>query len=262
MERVNHAINARRWLLAALFIPVPALGAPSNEEIALKLSSLEMQTKAILERLERLETAYNNQGLVTLLAQVEGLKSEVRKLRGQLEVHNYTIELTQKRQKDLYVDLDERMNKLASAMREKPVNGTGESSSVPAALAADPMAEAKDYEAALGHYKMGNYPAAINAFQQFLKDHQASSMASNAQFWIGQSHFSAKDFKSAIANQQKLLILYPGSPKAPDAMLNIASSQIELGDLAGARSTLEQLVAKHPGSQAAELAQKRLAILK
>jgi tol-pal system protein YbgF len=242
--------------------PPPAVSAPSNEEISMRLYSLEVQTKAILERLEKIEASYNNQGLVTLLAQVEGLKGEVNKLRGQLEVHNYTIELTQKRQKDLYVDLDERINRLAASVQEKPANAGAEIQPSARVSAADPMLEAKDYEAALGHYKVGNYPAAINAFLQFLKDHPNSTLASNAQFWIGQSYFSAKDFKSAMANQQKLLTLYPDSHKAPDAMLNIASSQIELGDLAGARATLEQLVAKHSGSQAAELAEKRLAILK
>jgi tol-pal system protein YbgF len=257
-------------LLAVCFFS-PCIWAASGNDDSGRIIALEAQTRDIAERLRKLETVVQGQGLVSLLAQVEALKGEVNKLRGQLEVQTYTIETTQKRQNDLYADLDERMRELTQTVDtiKGPKSAAlkqdltlPQQSSVQAAPSVDPLAEAKAYDAALNYYKVGNYKAAAVAFQNFLKDYPRSALSANAQFWIGQSYFSSRDFRSALANQQKLVILYPTSPKVADALLNIASSQIELGDTEGAKATLERLITKHPGTTAADLAQKRLAILK
>ncbi len=96
----------------------------------------------------------------------------------------------------------------------------------------------------------------------FLKTYPDSTLASNAQYWIGYSYYALKDYKTSLAHQQKLLVAYPDSNKVPDALLNIATNQIALDNLPAARKTLEELVAKYPGTNAATLASRRLAALK
>lgn len=240
--------------------------------------------KALQDRVTKLETQVNDKGMVELLGQIDALKNEITQLRGQLEVLNHDMEVTQKRQKDLYVDLDTRLRLLEKPApaadpapapepetkgkkgkkgekadkAEKADKKAGRESQA----AADPSAETSAYQAALDRFKAGDYQGAAAAFQSFVDTYPKSAQAPAAQYWIGNSHYNLRDFNGAVAAQQKLIAQYPGSGKIPDAMLNMASSQQGLGDETAARKTLEELVAKYPVSNAAELAKKRLAASK
>ena len=226
-----------------------------NQQLQQKLRTLD-------ERVAKLDAALRAQGLLDLLQSVEAMKNDMAKLRGQIEVNTYNIDTTQKRQKDLYVDLDNRLRKLervdSPAPSAAPVPGINPPPMLPSATS-DPAAENRTYESAFNLFKIGNYQAAIVGFQNFLKGYPSSPLAANAQYWIGNSYSALKDYKIAIAQQQKLITTYPGSPKVPDALLNIASSQAELGDKEGARRSLEEIIAKYSLSPAADTARKRLA---
>ncbi|MBT9613481.1 MAG: tol-pal system protein YbgF [Burkholderiales bacterium] len=249
-----------------------AAGLFSDDEAHKRIEALQQENqqlqqklKAMDERVTKLDATLRSQGLLDLLQSVEAMKNDMAKLRGQIEVNTYNIDTTQKRQKDLYVDLDNRLRKLervdGPALSATPTPGATTAPATPAA-ASDPAAENRTYESAFNLFKIGNYQAAIAGFQNFLKTYPASPLAANAQYWIGNSHSALKDYKTAIAQQQKLIHTYPSSPKVPDALLNIASSQAELGDKDSARKSLEEIVAKHPLSPAADTAKKRLANLK
>jgi tol-pal system protein YbgF len=246
--------------------------------------------KQLEDRIAALELQMKNQGLVELFGQVEQLKSDAARLRGQIEVLNHELEQAQKRQRDLYIDLDSRLRRLeggpgaavppaasgapapgaaaalpapgpAAAAPPAPVAAPG--SAVPSAGGAAPDAaaiEQRAYDVALDQFKAGNYAAAIASFNAFAKNYVRSTLAPSAYYWIGNSQFALKDYRAAIATQRQLVAAYPGNPKVPDALLNIATCQFELGDGAGSRRTLEELIAKHPQSEAAAKARQRLAI--
>ncbi|HBU30702.1 MAG: tol-pal system protein YbgF [Thiobacillus sp. GWE1_62_9] len=240
----------------------------NSAELTRQIQALQQRMDAVDARLGKLESAMQkNEQLLGLLKEVETLKAELARMRGQDEVQGHKLETLGKRQNDLYADLDQRIADLAKAA--KPAAGVEEAQSAasasapPAAGAAsEPTAESRSYEAALAQFREANYPAAIAGFKGFLKDHPKSELAANAQYWIGYSHYALKDYKTALAHQQKLVAAYPASPKVPDALLNIASNQLALDNLAGARKTLEEIVAKHPDTHAATLAARRLAALK
>jgi tol-pal system protein YbgF len=240
------------WCSAGLF---------SDDEAHKKIEALQKQVQAMEERVAQMENAAKAQG-VGLLTQMEALKSDLAALRGQVEVHTHDIETTQKRQRDLYVDLDSRLRKLerVGGAAEGQAEPTKSEASQPAAAAAEAVGdETKAYDAALALFKAGNYQGAITGFRDFANAHPNSNLAPSAYYWIGNSYFNLRDYKNAIANQQKLVSAYPSSPKVPDALLNIASCQQGLGEASAARKTLENIVAKFPLSNAAELAKKRLA---
>lgn len=257
-------------ILASVF----ALAQPARADTA----ELARQVQALDTRLGKLEGAMlQNQQLLGLLTEVEALKAEIARLRGQAEVHVHQLDTLGKRQNDLYVDLDQRLTDLTKAARPAPVAAAVQPvapavppgapaapvAAAPAAAApADPQLEARAYETALGHFREANYAGAIAGFKGFLKAYPDSALASNAQYWIGYSYYALKDYKSALAHQQKLVAAYPASAKVPDAQLNIAASQIALDNIDGARKTLEELVAKHPGTNAANIATRRLAAFK
>lgn len=231
------------------------------DEISNRLGTQGQQLDVIVTRLGKIEESLNkNQAVLDLFREIESLKLDIAKVRGQLEVLNNGIETAQKRQQDLYVDLDTRLKRL-----ENPVVPPS-ASVAPGDAAGKPgvggipvsAAETRAYEAAQSLRRIGNYQGAIVAFQGFVKQYPKSALAPSAQYWIGDSYFNLRDFRQAIASQRLLIASYPDSPKVPDALLNIASSQSELGDGAAARRTMDEIVAKHPSSDAADKARRRI----
>jgi tol-pal system protein YbgF len=214
---------------------------------------VKTQDEAFVARLSKVEAENEQRGraIIELSNQIDGLRNDIARLRGQLEVLLNDADASQKRQKDFYVDLDNRLRTL-----EKTGGATA------AADAGGDSAESKVYESALNQFKLGNYQGAVAGFQTYIQTWPSSANAPSAQYWIGNAYFALRDYKGAIAAQQKLIAAWPDSAKAPDAMLNLASSQFEMGDSKGAKKSLDGLIARYPGSPAAETAKQRLAHLK
>lgn len=240
-------------------------------ELQRQLNDARQQNSALEQRIVVLENSMRGQG-TELLAQVETLKNEVRRLNGLSETQAFNIEAAQKRQKDLYVDLDTRMRlieKPVEPVAAEPPPNTLAPVNIPTAPnrpgvrgSKTPQSEGRAYDAAFQLFKEGNYSAALSAFNDFLAAYPNSSYAGSAQYWIGNAHYALRDYSASIAAQRKLLSVYPTNPKVADALLNIASSQQEMGDVNAARKTLEDLAAKYPQTPAADLAKKRLSYMR
>jgi tol-pal system protein YbgF len=211
-------------------------------------------------RLGAIEQQLKSQGLVDLVNQVEQLKADIARLRGQVEVLTNDIDQQQKRQRDLYVDLDTRLRKLESSPASAAPSADAGAPPVAAASAVASAGEQKAYDTALDQFKRADYTGAIAGFGAFVKTYPQSPLAASAQYWVGNAQFARRDFRAAIAAQRALIQQYPDSPKVPDAMLNVASAQSELGDNAASRKSLEELIGKYPSSEAATKAKQRLAI--
>ena len=248
-------MKSRAALLLGLCLVAGAAraGLFDDEEARKDIAALRVQVganqKAAEERLARIETMLQDRS-IELAKLIDELKQDLARMRGQIEVQSNQIETLDRRQKDLYVDLDTRLRKLEASIQAQEKQ---------AASAPDPLAEGKAYEAALNQFKLGNYQSSVAAFQNFLATYPNSQQLSSAQYWIGNAYYALRDYKTAIAAQQKVLASWPDSAKAPDALLNIASCQAEMGEAKAARETLQALLKKYPGTQAAEQAKQRLA---
>jgi tol-pal system protein YbgF len=281
---VRHRPPARRFPLRASLAPLavllfaaqlaaPARGALFDDDEARRRiedlkNRIDLIERSLAQRLDALEA--KSSGLADLFRDVEQIKSDIAKLRGQYEVLTYELEQAQKRQRDLYIDLDGRVRKLEGgpgAPGAPPNPGAPPASGdagAPAAAAgaptpaADPASEQKSYDAALEAFKSGNFGAAVGSFQSFIRAYPKSPLAPSAMYWAGNAQYAQREFRAAIATQRQLIATYPDSQKVPDALLNIASCQVELGELPAARRTLEEVVAKYPTSEAATKARQRL----
>ena len=264
---------ALAFLLVVELATAPARAAIFDDDEARKRiealrGRVDQIERSLAQRLDALET--KNAGVVDLFKDVEQIKADIAKLRGQFEVLTYELEQAQKRQRDLYLDLDGRLRKLEGGpgaaatpgATEAPPAVTGGAGPTPFAgtqgRPGDVAAEQRAYDAALDQFKSGNYSAATSSFQAFTRSYPRSPLAPSAMYWAGNAQYAQKDFRAAIATQRQLLAAFPDSQKVPDALLNIASAQIELGDNGGARKTLEEIVAKYPTSEAAGKARQRL----
>jgi len=248
-------MKLRAALLLGLLLATGAAraGMFDDEEARKAVSDLRAQIeanqKAAQERLAKIESLLQDRS-IDLSERIDELKQDMASLRGQIEVQTHQIQTLDRRQKDLYVDLDTRLRKLEASAQAQAKQAEN---------APDQAAEGKAYEAALNQFKLGNYQACIAAFQGFLAAYPQSQQVSSAQYWIGNAYYALRDYKTAISAQQKLLESWPDSVKAPDALLNIASSQAELGQTRTARETLQTLMKKYPGTPAADQAKQRLA---
>lgn len=83
---------------------------------------------SILARLQNIEELLANQGLLEMLQQIEALEVEISRLRGELEVQNHVLEQVKKRQRDLYTDIDRRLQRIEipQAGPTDPLTGAAE----------------------------------------------------------------------------------------------------------------------------------------
>jgi len=248
-------------LLCACLWVVPAQAALfDDDEARRQIASLKAQVEAaqrmVDERLGRLESGLLERGevlsrsVIDLNTQLDALKQGIARLRGQNETLLNQIENLERRQKDLYVDLDARLRKMEQANAQ-----IQEKLTAPEREAAK---EKEVYEAALNQFRQNNFGLAITAFQGFMSAYASSQLLPSAQYWIGNAYYALRDYKNAITAQQKVLATWPDNAKAPDALLNIASSQAEMNDTKAALATLQQLIKRYPASPAAAQAKQRL----
>jgi tol-pal system protein YbgF len=242
-----------------------AQGLFDDNEARRRVEALRQEMVAnqreVAEQLKKLNEAVagasDRSALLQLAGQVDTLSNELARMRGQLETLANQADTAERRQKDLYLDIDTRLRKLEQA-REQAATQPAPAAATGAEAEASP-AETRAYQAALDQFKLGNYALAVSAMQGFLVTYPSSKLAPNAQYWVGMAHSGQRNYKEAIAAQRKLLAAWPDSEKAPDAMLSIASAQETMGDLKSAQKTLEELLSKYPKSSAAASAKQRLA---
>ena len=265
-------------LMAASLLSAAALPAHAglfDDDIARKqISDLQKSTSQILIEQNRL---------------MDQMNREVAELRGQIEVLVNQITLLEKRQKDLYMDIDTRLQPLevsnpkiqspSAGLTPKLIPDDTVTINAPDRVKTQPViipqtppdiaantqkppvdaaAALRAYEAALDLFKAGNYKDAASAFDQFVLAYGGSEQASSAQFWLGNSYYALGDCVQVIITQQTLVAKWPESIRAPDAMLNIANCQAEIGDKTAAQKTFRDILTKYPGSKAAAVAKQQL----
>jgi tol-pal system protein YbgF len=243
----------------------------------------------LTQRIERLERIIQGQGLVSLLSRVDQLQSDIQRLNGDNESLRHEIEQMQDRQRQLYLDLDQRLEeqKLVGSnsaptteisapdltdatpsdeqTQTSTTESTGseqttesvESTNVPNAPVAVENGEAA-YQTALQTLRSGNYEEAVKALTAFPQQYPQSSYLPNAYYWQGEANYVLRQFDEAIKNFQTVITSYPSSSKVADATLKLGFSQYEKGAVEQAKATLNSVMTEFPNTSAARLAKVRL----
>ena len=246
---------------------------------------IEPITQDLNARLEKVERAVNNSALLDMLELLESLKTEVSTLRGEIEVQTHTIEQLKQRQRDLYTDVDKRLQRIeqngtsntesTAAANESVDEATPETETDEATAETDStIAEATEeeavkepldpakaeaaYQKAFKLLKDSRYDQALVAFKTFLNNFPVNAFSDNAQYWLGETNYVMQKYEVAINEYQALLNSYPDSKKVSHALLKIGYSYDELGNASDAKKTLEEVKAQYPGTTAARLANERL----
>lgn len=226
--------------------------------------------------LEARRSQQENQTLLELLGRMDSLQNEVQRMLGEMEEQAHNMENLNKRQRDLYLDIDQRLRKIEQGSVTAPAMGafvpaptadapTSSASTVQAANSGAPpdsQQERISYEKAFGLLKDGRYDQAVVAFKAFVKSYPRGRFAGNAQYWLGEANYAQRYFKLALSDFESVVKNYPSSPKRADAMLKMGYTYQELGQMDKAQLSLSNVSKSYPNSTAANLAQKRLQALK
>ena len=133
-------------------------------------------------------------------------------------------------------------------------------------LSRNPQQGAKPNDRELAFYQQnytmlraGDLKGAFQGFSQFLKYHPQSSLASNAQYWLGECYYGQQQYPQAIREFERVLTYYPTSHKVPAALLKIGYSHLGLqgSEKCTCRNSVN-LFAPIPKSRAAAKAYARL----
>ena len=232
--------------MAAVLLTLPA--------VALSQSSQDLE-----QRVAKLERMLDTGTLLKLLQSVEELKAEVRDLRGQLEQQQYSITQMTDRQRELYLDVDRRLQRVeaggaaigataaaaaaSSGPGTAPPAGTGTSAGGAAAGGSSAGAPSGAGAAAVGVASAGaaTQAATAPAGADPVKEQQAYQAAFNL-LKAGRYDQAAKAF-------QKFLTEYPSGKFSDNAQYWLGESYYVTRNFDNAMREFTTLVSEHPDSQ-------------
>ena len=231
--------------------PIGGGGSPSVQDQRF----VELDT-----RLSDVTRKVDNLKLATQTQELSRLEAEVRGLRGEMETLRYDLDIREKRARDLYQDIDRRLQKIENESRPAKL------ALEPRIANAPPVPASQEEEAAyvqsFDQLKAGRYDEAIIGFNALLERWPQGRYAVNALYWTGEAYAAKREFEPALQTFRSLLERFPASDKAPDALFKVGQAQIELKQKDEARATLQKVIADYPNSNAATLARQRLEQLK
>lgn len=220
---------------------------PVNDPVYLRITDVEA-------RLMRIERVLENESLISLANDISSLRNELQTLIGDVETLRFELENQGQRQRDLYVDLDERLRALEQAgQRAAVLPGVPSAAGQPGAVG-----DQQAYDDAFALVQSRRYSEAQAAFENFLRAYPSSPLRSNAQYWLAETLYAQLAFQRAVTEFQRVLDEYPDSNKVADALVKIGFSHDELGNRDAARQALLRVTREFPNTSAAGIADDRL----
>ena len=219
---------------------------------------------------------------------INSLFDDLAKLRGEVEVLTYSLQTSEERQKVLYKELNERLQKIEeSALKiennvksveapteKKPLTQNNliiQEDEVLPEIAPEPIPEAADlpplvdknleyqeFEDAKKLITATKYKEAFDALDKFVVNYPSSELLPEAKYNLGYTQFALRNYKAAINTFNKIVLEYPDNPIAPNSLYQVSNSQIQITRITKAKQTLRSLIKKYPNADIIPSAKKRL----
>ncbi len=256
-------------VLLALFLTGCANDSQIREQQALyqRLSAVEQQQKALRESQQKLNADTN--------IRLDNLERELKLLSESVEDSLTKPEEIGASAASPEIDaalerIEKRLQKLEQQATGNPAAPSPSSPGktppavVPAKKSPPPPGarEKALYDDAYAAFKRGNFKAAKSKFKKFISTYPNSTYKVNALFWIGECYYKSRDYAEAIIKYDAIVASYPHHPKAPSALLKQGFAFIQLGDTTDGKLILEKVIKNYPGTDQAEIAKRKLKILK
>ncbi len=190
---------------------------------------------------------------------LDDLRIEIKTLKGELGVLEHDLdELTRANQKfkeDIDLRLLELENRPPTGNSAKPANKSRKKRGRPASAGVDAITR---YNQILRIFlDKQDHTTAISQFREFIREHPKSSLAANAQYWIGEGYYARGDFPKAITEFQVVVDRYPKSEKRCDAQLKQGLSFLNMKQEKRGNLFLTEVEKSCKGTAAASKAKER-----
>jgi len=222
---------------------------------------VNMRLTALDARLRRIERQLESESLITMSSRVDQLRADVAALRGQIEEVQFAVEGNAQRQRDLYLDLDSRLQALEQSRGQAglapSLGGSvgspsfGGPSAVPPTVSQPPVGGSGQLGAAAGSNVGG--PAASPSFGT-----QASAAVPPGPGLSGtdQDNYNRayelletrKDYAGAQRAFTEFLAAFPTSPLAPNAQYWLGESLYARQMYQEALPEIPKVIDVYPGS--------------
>ena len=250
-------------------------------------SSIEFEIKEKFTNFEK-SNKVDPKLINSLSERINTLFDDLAKLRGEVEVLTYALQTSEERQKVLYKELNERLQKIEdSALKiENNVNSVESISTtepltqnnliiqeeevlpeiapepIPQAVDLPPLVdkniEYQEFEDAKKLITATKYKEAFDALDKFVVNYPSSELLPEAKYNLGYTQFALRNYKAAINTFNKIVLDYPDNPIAPNSLYQVSNSQIQLTRITKAKQTLRTLIKKYPNADIIPSAKKRL----
>lgn len=117
------------------------------------------------------------------------------------------------------------------------------------------------YDRVMEEFKHGDYEAALAGFRLFIELHRQSTLAANAQYWIGECQYRLGRYKDALNSFNNVGVYNPLSPKLAASTFKIGQMYTRLGEYEKARLMFDRVLDQYPNGAEAELARKALNVM-
>lgn len=253
-------------LLAAGWLSNARAGLFDDDEARKQIADLkkavELENRRNDTRIKDLEENVRDRGMVQLLQQIEALKEEIARLRGQIEVLTSADDQLSKKQRDFYLDLDSRMKRLEAGGQAPAPLPTGAAPTAPplAGTAAPPLSAATPPVAPPGVPPGANPPPATPPAAGNVAIVRpppagpvplpgAGDQSAELRAYDNASNvFKRNDFSGAVTAFNQFIRDFGQSALVPNAYYWIGISQANLKDYRGALAAQETVIRRFPDS--------------
>lgn len=257
----------RNWTLAsgaacaALILSAAAQAQAPVYDVNNAGSTAELEKRiSVLERMVDSRTQMQHR----LQQQLDTMQGEIDQLRGSVEVHTNQLEKVLERQRELYLEIDKRVEALKqSSAAATPSGNTNTASSgaasSPARSSQPQMGESEAYDNAVNLIlKSREYDKAIPAFREFIADFPNSDYSANAHYWLGQLLFNKQQWADSKEQFAIVAERFQDSSKRAEALLKLGVIEQRQGNAQQARQYYNAVISEYPNSSAKRLAESKL----
>lgn len=229
-----------------------------DDEAREQINALRKQVSELEARIARMEQALNNQALLELYDRVETYGQELGKLNGQIELLGNDNSLLQKRQRDFYIDLDNRLRSLEHSDHKKSPGSHSSPRTSPQSMIAPPVlpdsasmpaaSSVRAEESAMAVEETGALAASDGQTSVAANELIPAGSAENSAYKEAYDLFKSGQYGNAITQFESFLDNFPQSSLAPAAAYWVGNSRYAMRDFQQAIDAQKRLISKYPGS--------------
>lgn len=277
------------------FVPNQAVSVPPSMAPSAPSSSLSME-----QRVRRMEQQMNNLQNNDTAVRMESLQDQVQTLRNQVEQLTHQLQQAQMQQKNMYADLDKRLNQQMANVSQSSTMAVANHASANPDEAAPAIAvvastsnrsahkpaktktiaanekpvskltdgqpdvaeEQQIYQTAYNFIKAKKYNEAVAALQGMLKKYPSGQFASNAHYWLGELYGLMGKNDQALTEFNSVVKTFPDSPRVSDAQLKVGLIYASQTKWSDAKAAFKKVMIQYPGTASARLASEQLKQIK